>query len=440
MTTRRVSVVAAAAAALWTMVAVAGAFTGSPDAGDTGWLRAQLAEGGPLVIDVPAGVYDGPWVIDRPVHLRGHGRARLQGDGTTHVLAITAPDVIVDGFEIRGSGMDLTKDHAAIHIAAPRVTVRDNDIADSLHGVYVKGAAQAMIVGNHIAGQQTTWEAVDPDTVGPAPSGGEMCEVSLNQNWRGNGIHVWNSSGHLIRGNTISHTRDGIYFSFVSRSRVEDNTVEDARYGLHYMYSDDNQFDGNVFSRSAAGAALMFSKGLRLSNNRFEANRNQRAYGLLLQSVDFSTIEHNRITGNTLGLFLEGSTGNRVVNNEIVGNHVGIRVSDSSDRNVIVGNAFAGNLHGVETAGRQRTNIWTEDGRGNYWEGALRLDLDANGIADVPHRELDVLGGLRRELPQVALLVGSPGERLLRFVHARIPLERRSGITDTAPLMTRSSR
>ncbi len=436
--TRRASVIAAAAAALCTMVAGAGA--GSASMGDADWLRAQLADGGPLVIDVPAGVYAGPWVIARPVHLRGHGRARLQGDGKTHVVAITAADVIVEGFDIRGSGMDLTKDHAAIHISAPRVTARNNVIAESLHGVYVKGADHVTIEGNSIEGQQTTWEAVDPDSLTPVPSGGEMCEVSLDQNWRGNGIHLWNSSGHMVRGNHISHTRDGIYFSFVSRSRVEHNEIEDARYGLHYMYSDDNQFEGNVFRKSAAGAALMFSKGLRLRENRFEANRSQRAYGLLLQSVDFSTIERNHIVGNTMGMFLEGSTGNRVIDNKIAGNHVGIRVSDSSDQNVIVGNAFLGNLHGVETVGRQRTNRWTEDGRGNYWEGALRLDLDANGIADVPHRELDVLGGLRRDLPQVALLVGSPGERLLRFVHARIPLERRSGITDTAPLMTRSSR
>ncbi len=70
-----------------------------------------------------------------------------------------------------------------------------------------------------------------------------------SSNRRGNGIHQWNCEGNLIRGNEISDTRDGIYFSFTNNSRVENNVVHHVRYGLHYMYSDGNFFENNTFTR-----------------------------------------------------------------------------------------------------------------------------------------------------------------------------------------------
>ena len=97
-------------------------------------------------------------------------------------------------------------------------------------------------------------------------------------------------------------------------------------------------------------------------------------------------------------------------------------------------NSFTGNLHTVETTGGNLTSRWTIDGRGNYWDDAAAIDLDGNGIADVPHRELDLFGGLRRDLPAIGLLAGSPAERLLRFVHARLALPGLAGVVDPAPL------
>ena len=69
-------------------------------------------------------------------------------------------------------------------------------------------------------------------------------------------------------------------------------------------------------------------------------------------------------------------------------------------------------------------------------DGALKLDLNRDGIADVPHRELDLFGARRREVPMIGLLMGSPGDMLLRFVHARSGLTRLPGVTDPSPLVT----
>jgi nitrous oxidase accessory protein len=399
-------------------------------------LQAQLAMA-PVgtLITVPAGLYHGPFLVARSLHLRGEPGAHLVGDGRTHTVAVQAADVTLEGFEVSGSGLDLGKDHAAIHVTGSRAVIAGNRIHDALHGVYVRQADGARIEGNTIVGTETTIEPVDPMAAAGTPSEGELCEVSLNQNQRGNGVHIWNSSHHVVARNVIRHTRDGVYFSFVDRTEVRDNDIEGVRYGLHYMYSDDNRFEGNVFRDNAAGAAIMNSKHLVLRRNQFLANRSHRAYGVLMQTVDDTTLEENRIVGNTIGLFFESGHGNRVIGNTIAHNHIGIHASDSSDGNQFTGNNFVGNLHTVETTGGNLTSVWSVDGRGNHWSGAVTVDLDRDGVADLPHRELDLFGQIRRDLPVIGLLAGSPGERLLRFVHARIALPGLPGVTDPAPLV-----
>jgi nitrous oxidase accessory protein len=414
----------------------AGAAVRTPSGPDrTGWLLAELARAADgASIQVPPGVYRGPLTIERAVRLYGAGQAHFRGDGRTHTVEIRAADVVVDGFEISGSGLDLGRDHAAVHVTGARAVVVNNHIHDALHGVYVRQADGVRIEGNTIVGTRVVEQPIDPLAAGATPAESELCEVDLNQNRRGNGVHIWNSNGHVIARNTIRHTRDGVYFSFVDRSEVRDNDIEGVRYGLHYMYSDDNRFDDNVFRDNAAGAALMSSSGIVLRRNRFLANQGHRSYGVLLQTVERSTLEENEITGNTIGVFFESGHGNRLIANRIDRNHIGIHVSDSSDGNQFAGNRFVGNLHTVETTGGNVTSQWASDGRGNYWDGAMTIDLDRNGIADVPHRELDLFGALRRELPAIGLLAGSPAERLLRFVHARLALPGLAGVVDPAPL------
>lgn len=404
----------------------------------TTWLRSALADAADgATIRVPAGLYRGPITLDRPVRLRAEPGAHLQGDGQTHTVAVRAANVTIDGFEISGSGLDLGHDHAAVHITGPHAVVMNNWIHDALHGVYVREADDARIENNTIVGTEMAMQPLDPLAPAGTPAASELCEVDLRQDRRGNGIHVWNSSHHLVARNRIRHTRDGVYFSFVDHSEVRENVIDDVRYGVHYMYSDGNRFENNIFRNNAAGAALMSSHDIVLRGNRFLANRSHRSYGVLLQTVENSVLEDNRISGNTVGVFFESGHGNRLVGNEIDRNHIGIHTSDSSDGNLFAGNRFVGNLHTVETTGGNLTSRWAAEGRGNYWEGALTLDLNHDGIGDLPHRELDLFGGLRRDLPAVGLLGGSPAERLLRFVHARLALPGLSGVVDPAPLTTR---
>jgi nitrous oxidase accessory protein len=401
-------------------------------------LRADIAAAAPgATLHLAPGIYDAPFVIEKPLRLLGAPGAVFRGNGAGHVIAIRAPDVEVAGFVIRGSGRNLSDDCAAIHTTGARSFIHDNRFFDILHGVYVRKANDCRIVNNVILGDGATNDAItDPVIAGLKASeaaGGELCAVESVQDRRGNGIHLWNSSGHTIEGNTIRGTRDGIYFSFAEKTTVRRNTITRVRYGLHYMYSDDNVFEENEFTENAAGAALMSSERIILRSNRFVANRSHRAYGLLLQTVEHTHIEDNVIEGNTLGLYMENGNNNTVRGNRIAGNYIGLRVSDSTAGSLFFGNTFAGNIHPVETSGANTANTWAVGGRGNRWEGALQLDLNRDGTADVAHREPDLFGGWRRTFPAIGLLSASPGERLLRFIHSRLALPGVSGVTDPKP-------
>jgi nitrous oxidase accessory protein len=407
---------------------------GATTPGDGLRARIEAAETGAVIV-VAAGVYEGPFVIGQSIRIQGQPGAILQGTGRGHVVDVRGADVELAGFVIRHSGSNLSTDDAGVHLSAPRAYIHHNTIVDTLHGIYVRQASEARLTNNVIRGRAAAESIADPLTNRLNLSNAELCSVTLEQNQRGNGIHIWNSANHLIEDNDIRGTRDGIYFSFCDETTVRRNVIRQVRYGLHYMYSDNNVFEDNLFTDNAAGSALMYSTGITLQQNRFLANRGHRAYGLLLHSVETTRIERNLVQGNTVGMFLENCIANTIVGNTVAGNYIGVRLSDSSDENRFSANSFRENIHAVETSGVPTSNTWSMSGVGNYWEEAMKLDLDRNGIADVPHYETDLFGRWRRTFPEIGLLSGSPGERALRFVHARIHLPGVPGVKDERPLV-----
>jgi nitrous oxidase accessory protein len=385
-------------------------------------------------LQLEARIHSGPIVISKPLTLTGETGAEIRGDGTGSVVTIAAEDVTLRGLRIAGSGLRLSDDDAAIFVTGNRAKIDNCVIADSLHGIYLKKISGAQILNNRIQGKTTLAFSEGPveKGIGTSP---ENCDTTLVANRRGNGIHQWNCEGNLIRGNEISEARDGIYFSFTNNSLVENNFVHHVRYGLHYMYSDGNVFENNAFTENAAGAAIMFSKELVVRGNRFVSNRGHRAYGLIFQSSDRSTLERNEITENAVGLSFNQCNANKIVANRITHNYIGLRVGSNSDDNQFTENIFARNLHPVETGGSDVSGTrWSVNGVGNFWGDGVELDLDRDGVNDLPHRELDLFGVLRRDFPAVAFLSDSPALKLLRFAHERAALPGANTIEDRASL------
>jgi nitrous oxidase accessory protein len=394
-----------------------------------------VPEGGTLMLE--SGSFEGPVRIEKAITIAGTGKTVLNGNRSGSVIVVDAPGVRIRNLRIRNSGLRLEKDDAGILVRADDVVLEGNRIESCLHGIYLKKANGAEVRGNTIVGASSGFdEASDVLSTGlDFDGGGLVCAVGeLDVNRRGNGIHAWNSRNVLLVDNVVSHTRDGIYFSFTDESEVLGNTVTDCRYGLHYMYSDGNTFARNRFSRNAAGAALMYSGRLVITGNEFSGNRGNRAYGALLQSVDASVFKNNRFMNNTVGLYSENAQDNDFEDNKIGKNYIGYRIGGSSRGNRHSLNGFLNNIHNVELAGEGRYNVWAVEGRGNYWGQSGLPDLNGDGVGEFPHRESDLLGGLRQQFPIAGLLSGSPGLELIRFANERSPIPGLRTIEDPHPL------
>ncbi|MEP6955552.1 MAG: NosD domain-containing protein [Chthoniobacterales bacterium] len=402
-------------------------------------LQPQIDAAAPgATIIVPAGIYEGVIVINKPLMLIGTGFPTIQGNGQGKVVQVAAEGVTLRGFRIRGSGLALFEDDAAVFVTADKAVIDGNQIEESLHGIYLKKANDCRLLNNRIDGKTTIPQESGPIEKGIGVALEDCAPGSLVANRRGNGIHQWNCERTEIAGNVISEARDGIYFSFTNHANVRGNTIHNVRYGLHYMYSDDNSFVGNTFTENAAGAALMFSKRIVVRENRFVSNRGFRAYGLIFQSMDDTRIENNVIEQNAVGLSFNQCNRNRITGNRVAQNYIGLRFGSNSDENGFSANAFTRNLQPVEMVGETGTNRWSLAGVGNYWDGAMTFDLDRDGINDLPHRELDLFGVLRRDFPAIAFLSESPAVKLLRFAHQRATLPGLNSIEDRASLTSAS--
>ena len=78
----------------------------------------------------------------------------LVGPGKGNVVTVSAPEAVVRGLVVRGSGRDLEKMDAGVFIekTAARAVVEGNKIEGNLYGVYIHGAPEAIVRQNEIIG------------------------------------------------------------------------------------------------------------------------------------------------------------------------------------------------------------------------------------------------------------------------------------------------
>jgi nitrous oxidase accessory protein len=300
-------------------------------------------------------------------------------------------------------------------IMAPRVTVRECLVEVDAFGIYLRGASECGLEQNSISGSTNLAAAA-----------------------RGNGIHLWKTQRNRIVGNVIHDKRDGMYFSYANDNLIVGNRVWDTRFGVHYMYSHQNRLLTNILTGNAVGATLMFSRQSVIEGNVVTDNRR---HGMVLKQVDNSEIRNNLVSRQNRGLFIQQANLNRFEGNVIATNDIGLYLSNSSEQNVFVGNAFIRNAEQVwqppfETAqGRKGPNSFTEKGRGNYWSDYTGCDRNHDGIGDTPYHETDVFGYIVDRHPAARVFALSPAVALLRKGEDLLPLLDTAGVTDTAPLM-----
>ncbi len=374
-------------------------------------VRAVETAGAGDILRLGPGAHAGPVVLARPLTLSGAGAATIDAGGNGSVITVAAPDVVITGLTIIGSGSGGDGLDAGVTLGrdATRAVVRGNRILGNLVGVDIHGAQDAIVENNVIEGRQ-----------------------DHRMNDRGNGVYVWNAPGARVAGNDIRWGRDGIFVNTSSHNAFIGNRFRDLRFAVHYMYAHHSTVADSISVGNHLGFAVMYSDNVTVTGN---LSRGDRDHGVMLNYTNKSTITGNRVEdGGEKCIFIYNAHKNRVEGNRLERCLIGIHFTAGSERNAITGNAFLGNRTQVKYAGTKWVD-WSVGGRGNYWSDFAAYDLDGDGIAEGVFRPNDAVDRVLWTQPAARLLLGSPAVQLVRWSQSEFPSLLSGGVVDSHPLM-----
>lgn len=370
---------------------------------------SRAADGDHLILG--PGTYQERLVLDRAITIDGGSQAVIDGGGQGSTITVTASDVTVRGVTVLGSGSSHDTVDAGVTLSktAKRSLIENNLLQDNLYGVNIHGAQDATVRANRIEGRR-----------------------DHRKNDRGNGIYVWNAPGALVEDNRVRWGRDGIFVNSSRDNIFRNNEFRDLRFAVHYMYANDSELTGNLSLGNDLGYAVMFSQRVRIADN---ISVDDREHGIMFNYATDSEITGNYVLrGQEKCAFFYNAHKNLIEGNRFENCGIGIHFTAGSDRNRIVGNAFIGNRTQVKYVSTRWTE-WSADGRGNYWSDFAAYDVNADGIADTPHRPNDSIDQILWTQPTAKLLLGSPAIQLVRWSQSAFPALLPGGVVDSAPMM-----
>lgn len=344
-------------------------------------LRAAVAQARPFdTVLVHDGEYrEGASVeITCPLVLIGLDWPLVDGENRYQPISIRSDYVSISGFRVANSPSAGLEDYAGIKVYnAAEVYVWNNRLENNYFGIYLSNAKRCHVSGNQL------------DAVG-----------TIEQT-SGNGIHAWKCDSLDIGHNLVRGHRDGIYFEFVTNSRIESNHSEaNLRYGLHFMFSHNDDYESNTFVANGAGVAVMYSRRVTMHANRFLDNQGSSAYGLLLKDINDSQIADNEFAGNTIGIFMEGCSRSHFEHNTFRENGWALKLQASCEDNLFVRNNFFANTFDVATNNALVLNRLEH----NYWDKYEGYDLDRDGTGDVPFRPVSLYARIAEDMPYAMML------------------------------------
>lgn len=333
----------------------------------------------------------------------------IDAENKYQAFLIFRDSVTLKGLQIQNVGKASITDMAGIKIVdAKGVIIENNRLINNTFGVYLQNAKFCNVINNVIHSDN---------------------KDELNG---GNGIHAWRSDHLLISNNTVSGQRDGIYFEFVTESKIIGNkSLENARYGLHFMFSHNDTYTQNTFNDNGAGVAVMYSKGVDMHGNEFLHNWGDASYGLLLKEITDSRIEHNKFIKNTIGLHMESTTRVDVKQNLFQDNGWAVRVQASCSGSNFIQNNFIGNSFDVATNGTMMLNNFDR----NYWDKYDGYDMNKNNIGDVPYYPVSVYSVVTEKIPSAMILYRSLLTDIMDQVEKVLPTIIPDKLKDNQPMM-----
>jgi parallel beta-helix repeat protein len=276
--------------------------------------------------------------------------------------------------------------------------VNENNITNTYNGIELWHASNNTICGNNVLNSSYK---------------GFTLYYSSNNNITKNSIT--NSTYNLdVFGDELSHFMNFVDVSnlingkpiyyYANETNLVINSVTHHQIGYLACINCDNVMVENLtFTNNAQGVLIAYTNNSKMKDNNMMGNE----YGVILKSSFNSSLCENNITDNpNYGIELDDSFDNTIFENNIKNNGYGIFLYDSSN-NTFFGNWIADNEYGIspcpdypnrfyhnnlinntqqvyfEDSGY--TNFWDNDFEGNYWSNYTGVDLNHDGIGDIPH-------------------------------------------------------
>ncbi len=361
-------------------------------------------------IKVYPGIYkEANMVITKSLYILGIDHPVLDGELKHEIFTIAASDVIIEGFKIINTGRSSMEDKAAIKcLDANNIIIRNNILHHTFFGIHISNSSGIIIECNY------------------------LLTYGAHEYEHGNGIHLWKCTDAYLQGNVIEGHRDGIYFEFVTKSKIINNiSRKNKRYGLHFMFSHDDEYYHNSFINNGAGVAVMYTTNVTMRYNKFEENWGSSSYGMLLKDIRDSHVEFNTFSSNTTGIYMEGTSRTLFHKNEFRENGYAVKLMASCDDNVFSKNNFKGNTFDISTNGKTILNTLEH----NYWDKYQGYDRDRNGIGDVPYRPVSLFSMIVEQVPPAMILWRSFFVMILDRAEKSLPVVTPENLKDLSPKM-----
>lgn len=347
---------------------------------------------------LPAGRYQGPARITRPMQVDGGGVATIEGDGRSTVLVVQADGVTLRGLHLRGSGDSQDRIDAGLELTGQDLLVEDNTLEDVLFGLHLKAVSRSLLRGNRVQGK------------------------ALAPGMRGDALRLWNSRHNRVEDNHFERGRDLTLINSPDNQLLR-NHFSDGRYGLHAVFAPRLLAEGNRLSHTGTGIVALYSPELTLRGNHIAHALTDGGAGIVLKDSHDSLIEGNEVLHCAVGFKLdagvEGLGQLQVRGNHFAHNIIGMFFYGEAGADRFSDNRFSNNLTtvAVSAPGAGAAHQWS----GNDWDEYQGFDRNRDGRGDTPHDVLLFADRIWMERPLATFFRASPALELLDFLERLAP-------------------
>jgi len=327
-------------------------------------------------IRVNAGTYYENVAVNKSVSLVGAGELYTIIDGgfVSSVINVTVDNVNVTGFTVRNSKYG----YAGIHVYQSKGDNISGNIAeDNYNGIYLYGSTDDVVEGNEALGNVYGIHLYGCGNVTV------LDDVASNNT---NDIHLDVSLNDTVIDNSVSMSgANGIYLYGSNSDTLSGNDVfSNAGRGIRLLYSFNNTILSNVVSNDGNGLDLYGSEGNVVSGNTVSLSNES---GVMLFNSGENFLNSNNFVDNTFGVWLLNSNGSTISGNNISQSaQYGVRLWNSSS-NTFFHNNFMNNLIGnvEQPTNTSILNRWDNGFEGNFWGSYSVVDLNLDGIGEIPY-------------------------------------------------------